>query len=77
MTPRRAKYRRIRPHERRSRYVLDRHQITVESIDVSERLIGLCALCGRAHGCPDVRLTCTRCGELRCHGWCGCEEGEE
>lgn len=31
----------------------------------------------RTHAWPDARMVCFSCGKLRCHGWCGCEEGEE
>ena len=57
----------------RGRALQERRQIAIESTDARERLIGRCDLCGRAHGWPDVRVSCTRCGELRCHGWCRCE----
>ena len=59
----------------RARALQERRQIAAEAVDVSERVLGRCTLCGAAHGWPDQRMECLVCGQPRCFAG-GCECGE-
>ena len=59
----------------RARALQERRRIAGETTEDLGRLTGVCDLCGGTHSWPDARMVCFSCGKLRCHGWCGCEEG--
>lgn len=55
----------------RGRALQVRRQIAAEATDISERLLGRCEICGRAHAFPDHRAVCEACGRERCFAGCG------
>jgi hypothetical protein len=59
----------------RARALRERREIAQEATEDLGRLTGVCEFCAHSHSWPDARTVCFSCGRVRCHGWCGCEEG--
>lgn|GEM_PF-4248378 len=59
----------------RGRALQERREIAAEATEHLGRLMGVCSLCGGAHGFPDHRTVCEACGRERC--FADCDHGRE